>query len=336
MAITRKNIEFCIKLMVSVGLIGFLIYKMDLATVKNVLVTLHPFYFMLALILLSTEVVLMALRTQNLLRTKHVHVSLWVLIKLNLISVFVGMFLPSRLGIDALRIYYLSKYTKEVVDSISTIAIDRVLNIVVMTGFAMGCYFLGGYMQRLPGLATAFIPFVGGILLLILFFIPVSQRWINTVLSRFKWGHSIQKMLNSIVHSVQSFRQQPWQFALLILFILVFQLVRITSSFVFSKALFIDVPYLYLFVMIPIVTLLGMLPVSIAGLGIVQGSSVYLFGLMGIPKEQAFGFSVLVFFTRILVTVPGLYFFYHEGIDTLFASVRNRKKKATGISESGM
>ena len=78
--------------------------------VKEVLFSVHGGFLMLAVLCLVAELILMTFRLQALLLMKNIRLPFFVILKLNLISAFVGTFLPTRLGMDALRVFFLSKH----------------------------------------------------------------------------------------------------------------------------------------------------------------------------------------------------------------------------------
>ena len=83
----------------------------------------------------------------------------------------------------------------------------------------------------------------------------------------------------------------------------------------------INVDFMYFFLIVPIIMILGMLPFSFAGIGITQFSAVQFFKLVGIQTESSLGFAMLIYFSRIVIALPGLYFFYKEGMGTLMESM---------------
>ena len=313
------------KVLVSLGLIAFLIARTDMKMVQRVLFSVHGGFLVLGVLFMMLEIVLITYRLQVLLLMRDIRVSFFVLLKLNLISVFVGIFLPSMLGTDALRIFYLSKHTKQVVDSISSVALDRFLNMLTITVFAVLSFFIGGYYRTMPGLLLALLPMVMGIGFVFLFLSKKIRSSMGAFLNRIRMPRKITHWLGDLVRSFYGGRAYPKLLLLLVALAIVFQCVRITSSYVFARSVWIEAPYSYYYICMPIVTVLGMLPFAVAGIGITQASSVYFFELVGVNIESAFGFSILVYVIRILVTLPGLYFFYREGLDALVESASRTK-----------
>jgi uncharacterized membrane protein YbhN (UPF0104 family) len=73
------------------------------------------------------------------------------------------------------------------------------------------------------------------------------------------------------------------------------------------RAFGIDVPFLKNLAYVPVITLLGILPITVAGLGTVQAATVYLFAAYASQaKLLAFSlaFTVVLLGTRALLGVP--------------------------------
>ena len=318
----KKNHWFtAFKVTVSVGLITLLIVQMDLGALQKILVSVNIQFLALAISFMFFELILMAIRLQVLILIKKIHVPFFALFKLNLISVFVGIFLPSALGVDALRIFYLSKHTNHVVDSISSVVLDRFLNMVVIILFATASFFLGGYFRTLPGLAIAILPMLFGIGLAFLFMSKRIRTYIRIFFKKVRVPKKVIDWLGSLANSSYECRAHIKLLLLLFGLAVIFQFTRTTTSYFFAQSVNINAPFIYFFFTIPIVSVLAMLPFSIAGIGVTQYSSVYLFDLIGVDMESVFGFSIIIYVARILVTIPGLYFFYHEGLASLLQSV---------------
>jgi uncharacterized membrane protein YbhN (UPF0104 family) len=60
-----------------------------------------------------------------------------------------------------------------------------------------------------------------------------------------------------------------------------------------------------LLVIVPVVTLLMVLPISIAGWGIREGAMIIGLGFIGVESENAFALSLLFGFLTLLIAIPG-------------------------------
>jgi uncharacterized membrane protein YbhN (UPF0104 family) len=65
------------------------------------------------------------------------------------------------------------------------------------------------------------------------------------------------------------------------------------------------VPLAYFFLYVPLITVLAMLPVSVAGLGVREGGVVFFFGKVGVDPATALGMSLIWFSLTVLVSAIG-------------------------------
>jgi uncharacterized membrane protein YbhN (UPF0104 family) len=62
---------------------------------------------------------------------------------------------------------------------------------------------------------------------------------------------------------------------------------------ILAHSLGISVPFWYLVLCFPLVTLLSALPVSFGGLGVREGGFVFFLSFIGIPQDKALAFSLV-------------------------------------------
>ena len=77
-------------------------------------------------------------------------------------------------------------------------------------------------------------------------------------------------------------------------------------------ALGIKVPWLELLVIITLISVITMLPVSVNGLGVREGSYVFFFKQLDVPNEMAIAVSLLFFFFVSLSSLVGGLFWLSE------------------------
>jgi uncharacterized protein (TIRG00374 family) len=85
---------------------------------------------------------------------------------------------------------------------------------------------------------------------------------------------------------------------------LVFNILLITMNYLLGLSLGARVSIWYYFLFVPITSIVTILPVSFAGLGVREGAYVLLFIQAGMPRETALSLSLLVYVISIFT--PGL------------------------------
>lgn len=100
----------------------------------------------------------------------------------------------------------------------------------------------------------------------------------------------------------QAFWQQVWTSAIV-------HANGITTYLLISVALGFTTHALHYMLLVPLVFLLALLPLSLAGWGVREAGAVWLFGLVGIPGEQAMAISIGYGLLLIIASMPGLVVF---------------------------
>jgi len=84
-----------------------------------------------------------------------------------------------------------------------------------------------------------------------------------------------------------------------------FQGVVILVVFLNANALGLSVPVAALAVFVPLISLAGMLPISVNGLGIREALYLLLFGRIGVPADAAVSMALLYFAVTLAASLPG-------------------------------
>jgi uncharacterized membrane protein YbhN (UPF0104 family) len=81
-------------------------------------------------------------------------------------------------------------------------------------------------------------------------------------------------------------------------------LIIVTYYFV-GVGLNLGVPLTYFFVFVPLVTVVAMLPVSVAGLGVREGAVIFFFAKAGVDAATALSLSLVWFSLTLIVSSLG-------------------------------
>ena len=125
----KKVLLFILKAVVSVSLLLFIILKINWAVVATNLKDANYYFLSLTILLFIIERSEITYKWNLLIRARGIMVSFGRLFLINLIGSFWGLFIPSSLGTDFARGYYLAKNNEEKTVSVSSVFVDRILGI---------------------------------------------------------------------------------------------------------------------------------------------------------------------------------------------------------------
>ena len=124
----------------------------------------------------------------------------------------------------------------------------------------------------------------------------------------------IRRGLQRVFAALDTYRSRPGLIAASIVLALVFQLMRCASVTVGAAALGHPLPFTFILVVFPVMLLISLLPITIAGLGVREAGYVYFLGLGGMPAEVALPLALIQRLFTILSTLPGAWWYVRRGL----------------------
>ena len=220
---------------------------------------------------------------------------------LSFIGYFFNNFLPTSIGGDVIKGYYLSRKNHNKTGSYASVFVDRVIGLVTMIFMAFIALFFvqEGVVDTTIKYIVYFITL--GTLVAIIFMTNVKlAKKFSFLLFLVKPIEKKAKKIYEIIHRYQ-YKKTLMLKSFGISFIS--QVLFFASLGIVAFSIGARIPVKDLFIKTPIISMMSLLP-SINGLGLREGSTVALFGpLMG--TDRAFAVSILWFLVLLCVSVIG-------------------------------
>lgn len=297
--------RFALKLLISFGLLAFLLSKTDLQSIGTLFRSLRLPLLLLSLLLYIFAQILSSLRWRCLLQAEQINLSMWRLILLYFEGMFFNLMLPTLIGGDIVRGYHVFRLTHRHEASLASILVERLSGYVAMIMIACIALIPAYPYLHDPAViwltaasAAALIGVIAGLLsdqLQTLFF----RLLITAGLARFR------ETLHGLYEAVQRYWRHRRALLLAVGLSLILQSLGIIIFYVISRSLNFLVPLRYFFLFVPLITLVSMLPISVAGLGVREASSVYFFAKVGLDSASAMSLSLLWFAVTALSSSLG-------------------------------
>ncbi len=290
MANLNKKIIIPVKILVSSGLLYFVISKTGIERVVTALRDMDLSFFFLAVFIYLLTIFLCAIRWRLLL---HEDFSFGRLFSFYLMGSFFNHILPGIIGGDAVKAYYLYRDTGRGGSAFASVFMDRyvgftALMLIGLVAFPFGLgYFRGSYIEWV-------LP------LIIFLFVAASF-----LIFGMKIGRRI-KFLSGVYDYFAMYKGKRGIIVKTFLISLVVQVVVIFAVYFLSIGMRADIPLLPFFMFIPIISTIATVPISIAGIGVREASFVLLFGFVGISPVQATAISFAWFLSYVTGSLPGL------------------------------
>jgi uncharacterized protein (TIRG00374 family) len=302
-----------LRLCVGGGLLALLVSRVDLDQALQVVAGARLDYLALLPLVLLVDRLIAAFRQYILLRGLHPAVTFWGMVRLIFVSGFAGYFMPGTVGVEAVRVYGLSRTTANLALSVTAVLVERLTAL-----FALCLLVLFGVAMRPPGLPEHFgrLAWVALAALIAVWFSLLSAlpRRLSLLALSTAWLAPVRRGLQKVYLVLDDYKRRPWLLLWSLVVAVIFQLNRCLVVAIGAAALDFSLPFLYFVIIVPIALLISMMPISIAGLGVREAAFVYLFGLVGMPPEVSFPLALLTRLAGLLMLLPGAWFYIRRGI----------------------
>jgi glycosyltransferase 2 family protein len=292
---------FGLKLLVTAGLLYFLLRKVDLAPTLGRLRSIEPGVALAVELVFLVQQAMLAVRWQLVARIVGSPLSAGQAFRLTLIGHFFNQVLPSGLAGDAARAWMASREGAPVGPTVRAILCDRLIGLMALVLIIAATPLLlpelaaeslpGAGLFRLVSLAT-----LGGLALFLAAGEPVAA-----CAMRFRATRALGGLMRDLLHAFRSGLASLWILALA----LAVQMLNVTVVALCAKAMNIQLELGVAWVVIPTVMLVSMAPVSFAGWGVREGAMVFGLGLLGFAPEAALAVSVAFGALQTLLGAPG-------------------------------
>jgi uncharacterized protein (TIRG00374 family) len=291
--LTKKNLLFLAKICLSAGLIYWLLRGADLETIWEIVRTANPGILLLAFLMFYIGFSLMAFRWQILLRVEQINARFLYLLKSVNIAVLFNNLLPSTIGGDAYRMYDVWRLGGTKTKSVAVILIDRFLGMFALVTYGVIAATVNPEVSdAIPGLFFYLLAILAAMLLFIWMVFGSGAgilEWFLAIETRLL---SIpQKIVRKISEALALYRGRGDVLVKALLISYGIQLNVIIHFILVGLALGIDIPPSAMFIVIPLTTLIMLMPVSINGIGVREAALAFFFSLYGIGTESAIAFA---------------------------------------------
>jgi uncharacterized protein (TIRG00374 family) len=284
-------------------LLSLIFLKLDFESIHPILSNLRWELAFLPILVLAAQMVLGMLRWWVVLRDRGISVPWSEISTYYLASIAAGVLLPTQLGGESVRMYHLYKGRNAGVNAFSTIIYERSIGLGTLTVIgAVAALFAVGQVEPLVFWLAVGMFAAATLGVYVAVFAPFTPRLVER-LSR-RWPDGYLARLWSLLRSLGEFRSAGLLTKTFIISLL-YQGTNILLVYVNSRVLGLSLPVRYFLVLVPLIGVLVMLPISVAGLGLREYLYIAFFGSVGLTSEVGFSLSILVFLETLLIALPG-------------------------------
>jgi uncharacterized membrane protein YbhN (UPF0104 family) len=296
-----KSLKLKIKIFISVVMFGSLPLLLKVDPQKTWQAATHANLWLLAATaaLFISTIIISARRWQILTRALGFQKRFWELCKYCYVGMFFTLFLPSTVGGDFSRCYYISKGTEKYAEAFYSVIADRASGIAVLFATATLGLLLGPGARELPWQLKWPI-FAGTFALFcVMPFMPLLTR---KLLGETNW---IARQFNG-PHAQVFWKDKKLVVAALAWsFLTQFMMVLCHIGVGLALGLGDKVPTYYYFVFYPCVAVLGFVTPSFNGIGIREWAYTYFLMMSGVDRDSALTYALIWLALTTLLSLVG-------------------------------
>jgi len=313
----KKNLKLLLRVGISALFIVFLFSNSDITETLNFVAKSNHLIWIAGVLLYLLGQAVSAYKWKLLASAADFKGSVKDYIDYYFTGMFFNLFLPTTVGGDVIKCYYLSKDDSEnrKAAAVYSVLADRVTGVAVLMWIAAVGMFLP-ISAQIPFIIKLFTVLTA---LGIVIFTPLFPA-ICGILGNKKW---ISKFLNDIT----AYWQNPMLITKALSWSLIFHFIIIAIHVLIGYAIGIKIPVLYYFIVYPMSSLAGFLPVSFNGIGPREATYIYFLSLIGINSSAALAFGVFWFGIVLISSLTGG-IFYLKGKKI---GLENEKDKLSAI-----
>jgi uncharacterized protein (TIRG00374 family) len=295
-----------LKLAVSSALLWYVLGMVDWGEARGYVDKADLRYLVLFAAVLPITVALSVAKWWRLLAARGLHVSFGRLFGLYVTGQFYHNVLPSSVGGDVVRGVMVNKEIGSARESVSSIAAERLTGMTVLAVLGL-VVVLGSPEIRqdwalIGASGLSVLAYVTVVALLL--FLRIRNLGLGLI-ERFPWMKKVRRRLGNLQQSMLDYRYQKRALVECLLLSAGFYAATIVSAYLACRAVGEPVPFAVVLVAVPIVHLVGVLPITLNGIGLKEWASTAAFAALGAPPTVGLIVALLNRVRLIIWSVSG-------------------------------
>jgi len=303
---SKERRGLAIRLAISVLLILWLGWHLDLSALAQRLTKLDPFWLTMTFVTVLAAVLVSAWKWGLILATRGFALPYTRLLRHYFVGLFFNNVLPTTVGGDAVRAWETSKDTGEAPEAVGSVVTERLI-----AGVALGVTALLGlpfiaFNARVLGQVGLFL--VIDVALVALFLLPkVAEGIVGKLVPPRLTG--LHENISQTVQVVRHTLKNRGLFLKVALYSVVFQILVAAVNACIFKAMGVPVTLAQCVIFTPMIFTVTMLPISLSGFGVREAAYWYFFAQVGVSQADAVAASLAFFVIVGIASLPGAWLF---------------------------
>ena len=267
--------------------------------------------------------IIVGLRWWLLLRSQGIFISIAAAVKLHFLGLFYNNFMPSSIGGDLVRAWYVTHHTDKRLEAALSVFVDRAIGLTSTLVIALFFYsvFLSGTDMVIRqqhegdgGLLASVAKYRAILIWAVVIVCAVFVLFLSNKKGRELFRKGFEpvsrrgaEVIRKIINAVIIYSRSPGTILAVFALTICMQLMVITGFYFLGENIGVGVSIKYYYVFFTLTWVLGAIPVSIGGVVVVEGSLIVMFGLVGVKQEAASALALCQRAVWMLTSLPGAF-----------------------------
>ena len=290
-----------IKLVLSVFIIGFILYKFDIVAVWDTMLNASLGLLAAALLVQILSQTIAAYRWSLIMGALKFNHPFGFYFRSYFKGSLFNQILPTSIGGDAYRIAEVSAHGGLVKEAFYGVFIDRIVGLV---GLLLLNLFANSFEFNL-------MPYEVFMTINIILITALFGLFVLMAIHKFHYfkRYKLTRLFYELSERFRFIYKTPKRISQQLGLSILIHLLSMVAIFGIGHSLGINEPLITYLVVIPPAILLTILPISFAGWGIREGALIALFMMIGVDEHLVLAMSLLYGIILILSALPGLFFY---------------------------
>ena len=261
----------------------------------------------IAILIFPITFMLGAIRWHELLKALDIHIGLALTFTLNMVGAFYNTFMPGSTGGDVLKALYVSHLTVHRTRAVMSVLIDRIIGLIALIIIGSIAAATQWRVPQCRHIAIVSFALLGATAAgLLVFYQPTLRKifLLDWIINRMP----MQKQVQNAVKVMDIYGKRPGLVLLALVVTFPVHATVIMSAMFAGMAFGLPLPAGYYWAIVPVIVLVGSLPISPQGAGVMEYFAIRLTETRGATVSQAFALTMSIRLVQIFWNLTGAYF----------------------------
>lgn len=296
--LSKKTLKFLGKLAISVGLVVWIIFRVDWYEVWSYVHGIRIWQLAIYVVLYMAGIFISSLKWKSLANFKGFNYSLSKYFSLYFTGTFINNFMPSFIGGDTFKSYQIGRENGRYSEAASSVIMDRatgLLGAIILTLiFAVINY-------KLVLSSPLLLIIISGLIIFEILYQVIIKK--NNFFIDSKLGRRVPEKIKKFIKEFDVYHDDPIIFRKSIIYSILFSLIGLAAAnYVLFISMGIKIELLGYLSVIFLISIISSIPISINNIGVKEWAYITFFGLLGVSSSAVITVAILSRFLQMFIS----------------------------------